>query len=1799
MSKKLLCTLIATLFIFCLFAEGTNTSAGAPQVETLPFTETGDLSDNTNDNGERGRDEWWELTPSIDLTNVDIHPVYDGWDGYLYVYDSNLTLIAFDDDGPAGTGDSQLIMDITAGQTVFICVDEFSASTDARTFTLNISADQVGDVVDHDAPEQITNVFPAPGAANIELLPTMTWDFGANTETYDLYFDTANPPLNQVVTGGMAGATGSFTPSADLTLDTEYYWSIVCHNSTTTTVTNNRGSFHTTLGDDIIQVGNGTVTNQHLPIEPYFGYSYTQTIYLQSEIDVQGRRIERISYQYNQDNTLANCNEWVIYMAHSAETGFADTDSWLPISQFTEVYNGPLPTVDENGWIEFVLTTPFVYNNSDNLVIAVEENQTGFGESTEEFFCETVTGNRAIAYFNDQTDTDPNNPLTANSLMTSIPNTKLEFGDIPVGAQMMLNPETIDFGTNFVNTTTNPVSVSMQNTGTGTLTVSSVVLNDDVNFSLVDNNAYPLALNSTESASFDVLFNPTIDGPINSTITITDDITRQTYDIAISGTGFEATVSNFPYMQSFDTADYPIEWTVDPEDSWFIASTDFGGHGADFEATGNNGNFIGVDDSDPDTIPAHLYSPPFDLTGLSNPILTFYYWIGDNTNAASLNLDLIIDGNTTADVAVITDPDGATEWTHYELSLAAYVDQIVTIDFRAMEEASNFYGDICLDDIGVYDNSTPPSPTTLVSPTDAEIGVAMTGDLSWSPAQGADGYYVYLGTDNPPTDVYNEEDVTDALSLAYSGLQAGVVYYWQVVPYNVNGDAVNCPIWSFTTFNDLPLAATLVAPADAATAISETPTLSWADGGQFPDGYRLYLGTDNPPTDTINGDDMGNNTSYEVSTALQFETTYYWQVIPYNFVGDAVNCPVWSFTTNSNQNYGGDGNLYGGYYFANNTPSGIGLGSQPIFEWVDISTTGTAPIYSNTDDGFATVPIGFTFTYFGNDYTDISLGTNGYAMFTNPVGNTASDMTIPNTNTPNDVIAMLAMDLHTTDIPSNCYYGLDDMGNFVYTVEMWNDYNDTSEYIDVQLILYPTGRIKIQYRNHVNPNSDVDLQSIPGDACIGIENADGTIGHQYRLNGVGGPLNEGMALCYALNPGDLSDGGNGLFLPSDIEFDVVTVDSDSDVFELRMRNFTDTAIELANQPVLSGDNVDQFSITDNNTYPLSIAGGSEATIDIQFSPTSVGHKTAMLTIVDDYVETERNTYEITMHGYGYIADSNDTSDEADEFAIYIEDIEDYHAIIQPETDIDWYVFWQTAPAELNMHTEHINGSSVDLSAFLYGPYDDVDITVDELASIAFSDDDWTDGVNPHIVHDVPDGASGFYYLRIARSDNSPTPPTVRSAISGLEQEEKSLTSKNKKTEVIQEQTNTQTTPTTRWATGDYALWISTDNPVAPSGFDPPTALTHNITYQGIELSWLAPELETRQLEGYNVYRDDLVVNTEPVQALFYLDTDPIQDQTYEYKITALYSAPAGESVPCDSIEVTFEAVDPPIIAEDFETYDDFATEMQYWTLLDLDGEGTHGFNNGIDFPGEHSEMAFIVFNPSATVPVLQFADAYSGDKYAACFAADSGSNDDWLITPRIQLTDAVAYLDFKARSYTTQYGPELLEVGISMGGTDPSDFTIISGDTPLELPQNWDSYHYDLDAYSNELIRVGFRCTSSQTFFAMIDAIMIMNDGAALSEEEQVIIPETTALRGNYPNPFNPETTISFDVKENSTVTIDVYNIRGQRVNRIVEGDYNAGRHSIVWDGSDDSGSQVSSGVYFYRMQSGSYAKTKKMILMK
>ena len=111
--------------------------------------------------------------------------------------------------------------------------------------------------------------------------------------------------------------------------------------------------------------------------------------------------------------------------------------------------------------------------------------------------------------------------------------------------------------------------------------------------------------------------------------------------------------------------------------------------------------------------------------------------------------------------------------------------------------------------------------------------------------------------------------------------------------------------------------------------------------------------------------------------------------------------------------------------------------------------------------------------------------------------------------------------------------------------------------------------------------------------------------------------------------------------------------------------------------------------------------------------------------------------------------------------------------------------------------------------------------------------------------------------------------------------------------------------------------------------------------------------------------------------------------------------------------------------------------------------------------------------------------------------------------------------------------------------------------------------------------------------------ITLFFNNSGTNDKDSDIKNQPIRLYQNFPNPFNPTTSISFDVKQDDWVKIDIYNIRGQKVKSLIDEVLQKGRYNVIWNGDDENGYNVASGVYFYRMRTDEFVETRRMLLMK
>ncbi len=207
-----------------------------------------------------------------------------------------------------------------------------------------------------------------------------------------------------------------------------------------------------------------------------------------------------------------------------------------------------------------------------------------------------------------------------------------------------------------------------------------------------------------------------------------------------------------------------------------------------------------------------------------------------------------------------------------------------------------------------------------------------------------------------------------------------------------------------------------------------------------------------------------------------------------------------------------------------------------------------------------------------------------------------------------------------------------------------------------------------------------------------------------------------------------------------------------------------------------------------------------------------------------------------------------------------------------------------------------------------------------------------------------------------------------------------------------------------------------------------------------------------------------------------------------------------------------------------------------------------------------------------------------------------------IISPLIQTSDLTypIFLEFDHK-YHTEHDNDICFVKISYDDENWTDLKEYSG-----VKDNWSKEIIQLPQTGNDHFRIGFFFHSDQTLNDpgwLIDNFKIVNSSGNFSSDGQIVL--NTILYQNYPNPFlltnkhkNNSTKIIFNLKNEDDVSIEIFNIKGQEVTKLIQKHLKSGIHTILWNGKDRNGKQVSSGVYFYRLKTSKKDLIKKMVVI-
>jgi len=160
-------------------------------------------------------------------------------------------------------------------------------------------------------------------------------------------------------------------------------------------------------------------------------------------------------------------------------------------------------------------------------------------------------------------------------------------------------------------------------------------------------------------------------------------------------------------------------------------------------------------------------------------------------------------------------------------------------------------------------------------------------------------------------------------------------------------------------------------------------------------------------------------------------------------------------------------------------------------------------------------------------------------------------------------------------------------------------------------------------------------------------------------------------------------------------------------------------------------------------------------------------------------------------------------------------------------------------------------------------------------------------------------------------------------------------------------------------------------------------------------------------------------------------------------------------------------------------------------------------------------------------------------------------------------------------------------------------FMAVYGDDPLtpdvdEGAEEGDELYFQINSFPVQILYGGSAVWSQQHLKIPVNLIStitkIDNDNS---------IPQVFSLDQNFPNPFNPVTSIPFQIPRKWHVTLTIYKLLGQKVNTIIDEMREPGKYNLEWNGQDDYGSAVSSGIYLYRLEAGDFVETRKLIFQK
>jgi len=504
-----------------------------------------------------------------------------------------------------------------------------------------------------------------------------------------------------------------------------------------------------------VTIGTGTsatlgtgqgATSLQSPYNPYYNYSYVQTLYLQSEISASGS-ITSISYYFN-GSSLANSDGVKIYMGVVSRSAFTSTTDWEPLSNLTLVYDGTISgTVP--GWVTITLSTPFTYNNTGNLLIAVDENASGNSGSTG-YRATNLGSNRVIFYRDDTNNPDPTAPPTAGGRSSLVGNIKID-GLTLQGCQ----PAT---GINISSVTPTSATAGWTAPAGGSAVVQ---YNWELRTSGAAGSGATGLVASGNTASTTVNLSSLASNTAHSFYLRTD-CGAGSYSAWSAATAFTTPcnpVTTLPFFENFNNAGLPSCWTtavVSGTTNWTAGTTTSPGGFGDIPAAYSGTRFTAKAYN---TSTANLITPPMSLASLGTNQARFslyIYRISATVPDDEISVYINATPNTSGATKLLTIKTLTTEspsvpssgWYKYGADIpASFNTGTVYFIIEGVSAAGSAGYDLGVEDFLVEAIPTCEAPTG-VSISNINSSEA---DISWTPPTTGGSpidYQIYYSTNN-------------------------------------------------------------------------------------------------------------------------------------------------------------------------------------------------------------------------------------------------------------------------------------------------------------------------------------------------------------------------------------------------------------------------------------------------------------------------------------------------------------------------------------------------------------------------------------------------------------------------------------------------------------------------------------------------------------------------------------------------------------------------------------------------------------------------------------------------------------------------------------------------------------------------------------------------------------------------------------------------------------------------------------------------------------------------------------------